>query len=152
MFVPPQICVAVYSLGGCSPALPCLPCCRPRPLVLLLVVVGLQPLVDPRTLQRRPPTQPTNPTNLTGQRQKSLMHQTSIFSIYIGGEVASTLIWNLDLHFMRTPSPLQAPAARPYKRASKAPKLRQTSPGSLLFHKLPPPTHQIGLLLSSHTP
>ena len=114
--------------------------------------VGLQPLVDPRTLQRRPPTQPTNPTNLTGQRQKSLMHQTSIFSIYIGGEVASTLIWNLDLHFMRTPSPLQAPAARPYKRASKAPKLRQTSPGSLLFHKLPPPTHQIGLLLSSHTP
>ena len=99
--------------------------------------VGLQPLVDPRTLQRRPPTQPTNPTNLTGQRQKSPMHQTSIFSIYIGGVVASTLIWNLDLHFMRTPSPLQDPAARPYKRASKAPKPRQTSLGSLLFHKLP---------------
>ena len=53
--------------------------------------------------------------------------------------MASTVIWSLDLHFMRAPSPLQAPAARPYKRASKAPKPRQTCLGSLLFHKLPPP-------------
>ena len=38
------------------------------------------------------PTQPSNPTNLTGQRQKSPMHQTSNFYIYIGGVVASALI------------------------------------------------------------
>ena len=84
------------------------------------------------------PKEAPNPTNQPNRPAPEVPDASSFhLLLYIGGVVASTLIWNLDLHFMRTPSPLQAPAARPYKRASKAPKPRQTSLGSLLFHKLP---------------
>ena len=126
----------MYSLGGCSPALPCLPCCRARPLVLLLVVLWASNRWSTLVLSKGGP--PPNPTNQPNRPAPKVPDASSFhLLLYIGGVVASTLIWNLDLHFMRTPSPLQAPAARPYKRASKAPKPRQTSLGSLLFHKLP---------------
>ena len=97
------------------------------------------------------PKEAPNPTNQPNRPAPEVPDASSFhLLLYIGGVVASTLIWNLDLHFMRTPSPLQAPAARPYKRASKAPKPRQTSLGSLLFHKLPPPAHQIFSHLIHH--
>ena len=83
------------------------------------------------------PKEAPNPTNQPNRPAPKVPDASNLHLLHIGGVVASTLIWNLDLHFMRTPSPLQAPAARPYKRASKAPKPRQTSLGSLLFHKLP---------------